>query len=171
MPANLSRADWMLRQLATTGHRLTAPRAAVVRAVADRPGVATAEQLVAELQPSGVSRATVYRTLDVLEKQGLLTRMHLDNYHGYTVCDDGHHHHLLCHACGRVTMVDARGIEAEIQKLAQQLDFRLDTHTLEFSGLCRACQVGAQAVNAASSSATASMPARNASQAASRTWT
>ncbi|HYY87365.1 MAG TPA: transcriptional repressor [Chloroflexota bacterium] len=140
MPANLSRADWMLRQLADAGHRVTGPRVAVVRAVADRPGVATAEQLVAELQPKGVSRATVYRTLDVLEHQGLLTRMHLDSYHGYTVCDDGHHHHLLCHACGRVTMVDASGIEAEIHKLAQQLDFRVDTHTLEFSGLCRACQ-------------------------------
>ena len=41
---------------------------------------------------------------------------------------------------GQVTMVDASGVEAEIQKLAQQLEFRVDTHTLEFSGLCRTCQ-------------------------------
>src|SRR6266567_2219057 len=85
--------------------------------------------------------AAVYRTLEVLERRGLLTRMHLDSYHGYTVCDDGHHHHLLCRSCGRVATVDARGVEAEIHKLAEQLDFRVDTHTLEFSGLCRTCQV------------------------------
>jgi len=39
-----------------------------------------------------------------------------------------------------VATVDARGVEAEIHKLAEQLDFRMDTHTLEFSGLCRTCQ-------------------------------
>jgi Fe2+ or Zn2+ uptake regulation protein len=37
-------------------------------------------------------------------------------------------------------MVDAGGIEAEIQKLARELDFRVDTHTLEFSGVCCECQ-------------------------------
>jgi Fur family transcriptional regulator, ferric uptake regulator len=138
--ANQSRADWMLRQLAAAGHRLTGPRATVVRTIANQSGAVTAEQLVAELHAQRISRATVYRTLEVLERRGLLTRMHLDNYHGYTVCDDGHHHHLLCHHCGRVTVVDASGIEAEINKLAQKLDFRVDTHTLEFSGVCRDCQ-------------------------------
>jgi Fur family transcriptional regulator, ferric uptake regulator len=137
---NLSRADWMLRQLGAVGYRLTGPRAAVVRAVAVQSGAVTAEQLVAELGPQGVSRATVYRTLDLLEQRGLLARMHLDSYHGYTVCDDSHHHHLLCHACGQVMQVDASGVEAEIHKLAQQLEFRVDTHTLEFSGVCQACQ-------------------------------
>ena len=141
-PANLSRADWMLRQLAAAGHRMTEPRAAVVRAIAGRDGAVTAAQLVAALQPRDISRATVYRTLELLERRGLLARMHLDSYHGYTVCDDGHHHHLLCRSCGRVATVDARGVEAEIHKLAEQLDFQMDTHTLEFSGLCRTCQGG-----------------------------
>ncbi len=140
--ANLSRADWMVRQLAAAGHRVTGARVAVVRAVANQHNAVTAEQLVTELGPQGVSRATVYRTLEVLERDGLLTRMHLDSYHGYTVCDQSHHHHLLCHSCGQVTMLDASGVEAEIQRLAQQLDFRVDTHTLEFSGLCRICQAG-----------------------------
>jgi Fur family ferric uptake transcriptional regulator len=130
----------MLRQLAADGRRLTGPRATVVRAVAAQEGAVTAEQLVADLKPQRISRATVYRTLELLERRGLLARMHLDNYHGYTVCDVGHHHHLLCRCCGRVTTVDAHGVEAEIQKLAADLDFRVDTHTLEFSGVCRACQ-------------------------------
>jgi Fe2+ or Zn2+ uptake regulation protein len=133
----------MLRQLAAAGHRLTGPRATVVQTIAGQQGAVTAEQLVAEMQPQGISRATVYRTLELLERRGLLARMHLDTFHGYAVCDDGHHHHLLCHQCGRVTMVDASGVEAEIQKLAQQLEFRMDTHTLEFSGVCRTCQAGA----------------------------
>ncbi len=139
-PANPSRAERMLRQLADSGNRLTGPRALVVRAVAEQEGAVTAERLVADLAAQGVSRATVYRTLELLERRGLLARMHLDSYHGYTVCDDSHHHHLLCSVCGRVAMVDAGGIETEIQKLARELDFRVDTHTLEFSGVCRECQ-------------------------------
>ena len=130
----------MLRQLAAAGNRLTGPRALVVRAIAEQEGALTAEHLVAHLATQGVSRATVYRTLELLERRGLLARMHLDSYHGYAVCVDGHHLHLLCSVCGRVAMVDAGGIEAEIQKLARELDFRVDTHTLEFSGVCRECQ-------------------------------
>jgi Fur family transcriptional regulator, ferric uptake regulator len=130
----------MLRQLAASGHRMTGPRSLVVRAIAEQDGAVTAEKLVADLAAHGVSRATVYRTLELLERGGLLARMHLDSYHGYAVCDETHHHHLLCSACGRVAMVDAGGIEAEIQKLARELDFRVDTHTLEFSGVCRECQ-------------------------------
>jgi Fur family ferric uptake transcriptional regulator len=139
----------MLRQLASAGNRLTGSRATVVRQVAAREGTVTAEQLVAELQPRGIGRATVYRTLELLERRGLLARMHLDGYHGYTVCDAGHHHHLLCRYCGRVTTVDASGVEAEIQKLAAALDFQMDTHTLEFSGVCRTCQSNSNAVPAA----------------------
>jgi Fur family ferric uptake transcriptional regulator len=130
----------MLRQLAGVGDRLTGQRATIVRTIADQPGAVTAEQLVAQLRPRGISRATVYRTLDLLERRGLLARMHLDAFHGYTLCDDGHHHHLLCRSCGRVAVVDARGVAAEIQELAQQLNFRVDAHTLEFGGVCRDCQ-------------------------------
>jgi len=45
-----------------------------------------------------------------LERRGLLTRMHLDSYHSYTVCDDGHHHHLLCRSCGRVEFATLWGV-------------------------------------------------------------
>lgn len=143
--ANLSRADWMLRRLAAAGHRMTGPRGVVVRGIAAQGGAFTAEQLAEELRPRGISRATVYRAVELLTRHGLLARMHLDGYHGYTVCDDSHHHHLLCSTCGRVAPVDASGIEAEIQKLAERLRFRVDTHTLEFSGICEMCQIEAEA--------------------------
>ena len=83
--AILSRADWMLRRLAEHDLRMTGQRELVVRTIADKPGAFTAEALVDELRPRGVGRATVYRTLDVLERLGMLTRMHLGTCHGYTV--------------------------------------------------------------------------------------
>lgn len=141
-PANSSRADRMLGRLADAGLRMTGPRAAVVRAIAAQPGAFTAEALAEELRPRGIGRATVYRAVDVLQRLGLLTQMHLDRWHGYTVCDEGHHHHLVCGGCGAVVPVDATGVEAEIRRLAERLKFRVETHTLEFAGLCEACQNG-----------------------------
>jgi Fur family transcriptional regulator, ferric uptake regulator len=138
--SNLSRADWLLRRLADAGERMTGPRETVVRALVAQSGVINPEALSYDLHPAGVGRATVYRTLDLLERHGMLTRMHLDGCHGYTLCDEGHHHHLLCSACNTVLPVDATGVEAEILRLAEQLKFRLDTHTLEFSGMCARCQ-------------------------------
>jgi Fur family transcriptional regulator, ferric uptake regulator len=141
--SNLSRADWMLRRLAAAGERMTAPREIVIRALVAQPAVINPEALSYELHPDGVGRATVYRTLDLLERHGMLTRVHVDGCHGYTLCDEGHHHHLLCSACNTVLSVDATGVEAEILRLAEQLKFRVDTHTLEFTGLCEVCQTRA----------------------------
>ena len=121
---------------------MTGPREVVVRALVAQNGVINPEALSYDVHPDGVGRATVYRTLDLLERHGMLTRVHVDGCHGYTLCDEGHHHHLLCSSCNTVLPVDASGVEAEIIRLAEQLKFRLDTHTLEFSGMCANCQSG-----------------------------
>jgi Fur family ferric uptake transcriptional regulator len=137
---NLSRAQWMMRRLDEEGLRLTGRRELVVQAIADKgSGSFTPEALVDELRPHGIGRATVYRALDLLERLGVLTRVHLGACHAFTVCDEGHHHHLLCSSCNAVVPVDASVIESEIQKLAKRLQFRVDTHMLEFAGRCATC--------------------------------
>lgn len=136
---NHSRAEWMLQRLADDGLRMTGPRARVVHEIAGHADVFSAEDIVDKLRPKGIGRATVYRALDVLEERGMLSRMHVGDCHGYTVCDEGHHHHLRCTNCRSVVPVDASVVEAAIQRLAEQLRFHIETHTLEFSGLCETC--------------------------------
>jgi Fur family ferric uptake transcriptional regulator len=117
----------MLRRLEEGDLRLTGRRELVVRAIADKPGSFTPEALVDELRPHGIGRATVYRALELLERLGILTRVHLGSCHACTVCDDTHHHHLVCSTCDAVVPVDARVIESEIQKrstAASKLDTR-----------------------------------------------
>jgi Fur family transcriptional regulator, ferric uptake regulator len=130
----------MLQRLNEDGLRSTAPRESVVKAVAAKRGAFNPEALVDELRPGGIGRATVYRTLELLEERGMLTRIHQAGCHAFTVCDEGHHHHLVCNACSKVLPIDARNIEDEIQELASRLKFRVDTHMLEFAGLCESCQ-------------------------------
>jgi len=136
---NLSRAEWMLRRLDEEGVRQTGRRELVVNAIADKPGSFTPEALVDELRPHGIGRATVYRALEVLERMGVLNRVHLGTCHAFTVCDEGHHHHLLCSSCNAVVPIDASAVESEIKKLASRLRFQVDTHMLEFAGRCADC--------------------------------
>src|SRR6476660_10543620 len=129
----------MLRRLDDEGVRLTGRRQLVVQAIADKPGAFTPEALVDELRPNGIGRATVYRALELLERLGVLTRVHLGACHAFTVCDAGHHHHLLCSSCNAVVPVEASVIAAEIEKLAQRLEYQVETHMLEFAGRCSSC--------------------------------
>jgi Fur family ferric uptake transcriptional regulator len=129
----------MLRRLDEEGVRLTGRRELVVNAIASKPGSFTPEALVDELRPHGIGRATVYRALDVLEQIGIRNRVHLGACHAFTVCDEGHHHHLLCSSCNAVVPIDASVIESEIHELARRLRFQVDTHMLEFAGRCADC--------------------------------
>jgi Fur family transcriptional regulator, ferric uptake regulator len=129
----------MLRRLEEEGVRPTGRRELVVNAIASKPGSFTPEALVDELRPHGLGRATVYRALEILEQMGILSRVHLGACHAFTVCDEGHHHHLLCSSCDAVVPIDASRIESEIRELARRLRFQVDTHMLEFAGRCADC--------------------------------
>lgn len=135
------RKSTILRRLAEHGYRLTATRAAIAEAIAARPAQFTARELVEELEPHRIGRATVFRALDLLVQIGLLERLHGDlSCHSYTYCAPEHHHHLVCTGCGLVTSVVAGTVEREIRNLARQANFRPETHHVEIYGRCQACQ-------------------------------
>jgi len=137
-----ARAAAILDRLAAAGVRITEQRAQVVRAIAERRTPLAPELLVEQLRSLGVGRATVYRTLERMERLGMLARVNVGTSRGYTVCDgdEGHHHHIICSVCRTVVPIDAISIELEIRRLAEQLHFEVETHTLEFERRCAACR-------------------------------
>ena len=85
---------------------MTPQRQLVLDAVREL-GHATPEQICARVQRAApaVNITTVYRTLDLMERIGLVRHTHLG--HGApTYSEQEHQHvHLVCHACGTVTEV------------------------------------------------------------------
>jgi Fur family ferric uptake transcriptional regulator len=132
-------ADWE-EALARSGYRRTEPRRAILHAITSHEGPFTAEALAEELRTSGVGRATVFRTIDVLADLGMLHRLHTAGCHGYTVCPPGHHHHLTCTACGRVESIEGCGLDEQLDLLAQHAGFAIEEHHLELSGRCSDCR-------------------------------
>ena len=124
------------------GYRLTAPRRSMAALIADQAGPFTAAGLVAAARAGrmGVGRATVFRTLEVLEELGAVERLDLPSgEHAYVGCEPAHHHHVVCSRCGRTSEVDDAGLRPLLREVARQTGYRVDEHRLELFGSCPAC--------------------------------
>ncbi len=88
-----------------------------------------------------VSRATVYRTLDVLSRGGFVQALDTgDSGLVYEhVLGHEHHDHLVCIACGRIDEFSDPEIEKLQVKAARSKGFTLVSHVLRLSGFCESC--------------------------------
>ena len=130
------------------GYRLTEPRRSLAALIADQEGHFTAAELVsaARARRLGVGRATVFRTLEVLEEIGAVERLDLPSgEHAYVGCEPAHHHHVVCSGCGRTSEIDDAGLRTVVSEISRRTGYRVDTHRLELFGLCPVCQVADRA--------------------------
>ena len=103
----------------------------------------TAADLAADARSrrSGVGRATIFRTLDLLLEIGAIERIDLpDGEHAYVACQTRHHHHIVCTGCGRSTDVDDTDLRAALGTLGRATGYAIDGHRLELYGRCPACR-------------------------------
>jgi Fe2+ or Zn2+ uptake regulation protein len=128
----------------TAGYRLTGPRRRVAELISEHDGHFTALELEEEARRRrlGISRATLFRALDLLTELHVVERVDLPNGdHAYVPCARAHHHHVICSRCGRTTEVDDCGVADAVAEIARRSGYRIETHRLELFGLCRHCQV------------------------------
>jgi Fe2+ or Zn2+ uptake regulation protein len=133
----------IVNALDLAGYRLTAPRRAVADLISQYDGHFTALELedVARRRRLGISRATLFRALDLLAELGVVERVDLPNgEHAYVPCARAHHHHVICSRCGRTTEVEDCGVSEAVAEIARRSSYRIDTHRLELYGLCAHCQ-------------------------------
>ena len=125
------------------GYRLTAPRRAVADLINEYDGHFTASDLegAARGRRLGISRATLFRALDLLTELGVVERLDLPSgEHAYVPCGRAHHHHVICSRCGRSADVEDCGVVEAVAEIARRSGYRIDSHRLELFGLCRHCQ-------------------------------
>ncbi len=133
----------LTQALAKNGYRLTEARRAILETLVGCGGHVSADDLatrVHETTPK-VGRMTVYRTLELLCELGLIHPI----YQGtgaahYILMDEGSHHHLICNRCGLVIEFDDCTASELGQALSAQFNFQIQSHLLEFHGLCANCQ-------------------------------
>lgn len=91
-------------------------------------------------QDTPVGLATVYRNLQTMVEDGEVDAVRApDGQLTFRLCSPGHHHHLICHDCGKTVEVDLDGVEDLLLAAAKSHGFSDISHELELYGTCDAC--------------------------------
>ncbi len=139
------------RGLKMTGQRRVIAR--VLSEAADHPDVEELYRRASALDRR-ISIATVYRTVRLLEEQGILARRDFGGGRArYEPSEHGHHHHLIDVDTGRVIEFEDAEHERVLQAIAARLGFELVSHRLELFGRRRAARPGQQPAKRAASEA------------------
>lgn len=130
--------------LAERNLKLTRQRGAVVDEILTNPGHFEAEDIVERLKRNRrrVSRATVYRTLDLLKECLMVERLDFGDSAAYYehVEEGAHHDHLICVSCGNVIEFHNADLERLQAAVCKNFDFEERNHSLRIFGYCSKCR-------------------------------
>lgn len=128
-----------LEQLcADKGLRITEQRKVIARVLSDSDDHPDVEQLHerASKIDSGISIATVYRTVRLFEEAGVLDRHDFgDGRSRYEPAPESHHDHLIDVESGKVVEFVDPELEALQKQIAEKLGYRLVDHRMELYGV------------------------------------
>lgn len=103
-----------------------------------------AEEICLTLRKRGlnISRATVYRTIEMLVKNNLIDKLEIGDGRARYEYNDKylHHDHLVCTNCGKIIEFHNESIEKLQHRIAEQNDFKLSYHRHQLFGVCKDCQ-------------------------------
>jgi len=127
-----------------SGLKMTHQRTEVFRELAtrdDHPGAETVFREVRRRVPA-ISRDTVYRTLALLEAQGLIRKAEILFNQGRYDANTERHHHFVCTVCGRVqdfysAALDGLPLPRSLKSLG-----RVQSAQVQVRGVCSACAAG-----------------------------
>lgn len=88
--------------------------------------------------------ATVYRSIQLLERLGWVKRFHFGagaaRYALLEADGDSHQHHLVCTRCRRMVKIGECIVRELEERVVSRSHFKAVTHRLEFFGICPTCQ-------------------------------
>ncbi len=133
-------------QLAERGIRMTAPRRAILGVIETANKHLDAAQILrkARAVDASVDRSTVYRTLGLLKRQGLIDELDLMHING-----EGHyyerklgpdHIHMACLRCGKISEFVSKTFDSLKKQLERDCRFHIVVSRLEVGGYCSACR-------------------------------
>jgi Fur family ferric uptake transcriptional regulator len=157
MSSHTATDSWVERAeatLAAAGHKRGGARRAVVELLDSQQCALTAVEIEDELRGGEdgardgagerrkVSRASVYRILDELERLRLVQRVETGQamVRYERVCEhEEHHHHLVCDECGLVMPFSDKALESAIEMLSERVPLKVSEHEIVLHGSCADC--------------------------------
>jgi Fur family transcriptional regulator, ferric uptake regulator len=129
----------LTQMLRSRGYRMTSQRFAILQALHDGGHLSPA-QIYQRVQQTGMTEATVYRTLEFLARNGVLLVADRGNGHlAYELAGESHHH-IICRTCGKQMEIDPALLAPGISQMESETGYHLSAGHLTFYGLCPECK-------------------------------
>ncbi len=124
------------------GYRLTPQRLLILQILHKAETHISAEEIYEDMRKvyPTANISTVYRTLELLEKLGLVTKTDMgDGIMRYHHAEKGEHHHLVCEKCGKTIEIKAEEIKDFEKFLKDKYKFHPKIKHLVIFGRCEDC--------------------------------
>jgi Fur family ferric uptake transcriptional regulator len=132
-----------VQALHDAGYKLTGPRLTILEVLEHSGGHITSAELLTlvEQRDPSIGRASVFRTLDLMIKLGIVwTSVQGGSTVHYMLMPGGHHHHIVCTNCEKLIEFEDCRLGALITSLENEYGVRVEGHLLELYGVCEDCR-------------------------------
>jgi Fe2+ or Zn2+ uptake regulation protein len=129
------------KRLRDRGYKLTSQRLAIISLLSKdmtHPGAADILKKIRKSLPQ-VSMSTVYYTLDILKKEGLIQELEFYDQDNRYDINISNHINLICKKCGRIEDLSG-GISLSYMQIQQKTDFQPVAMRYEYYGYCKECR-------------------------------
>ena len=129
------------KRLRERGYKLTSQRLAIISLLSKdmtHPGAADILKKIRKSLPQ-VSMSTVYYTLDILKKEGLIQELEFYDQDNRYDINISNHINLICKKCGRIEDLSG-GISLSYMQIQQKTDFQPIAMRYEYYGYCKECR-------------------------------
>src|SRR6516225_11527263 len=131
--------------VAARGIRMTRQCRVILQVMDDAEQHLDVDQILERAQKidAGVHIVTVYRTIDLLKKEGLIDELDLlhlrGDRHYYETHGPRDHIHVACLRCGKVREFESRLYEQLKNQIARDCDIQVTVSRTEVGGICNDC--------------------------------
>ncbi|MDH3285769.1 MAG: transcriptional repressor [Acidobacteriota bacterium] len=135
----------LVERMRRAGLRLTGPRRAIARVLEQADDHLDIDQITKRARKAdpSVHRATVYRTVGILKKIGMVDELDLlhirGDRHYYEIRIGSEHAHVICTTCGEVVEPSGKTISRARDGFAGETGYRVDYIRVEVGGTCPRC--------------------------------
>jgi len=127
------------------GLKNTSQREIILKAMYENEGHFTPEEILALSNKiengSNIGQATIYRTLNFFEKEGLVSSISFGvDGKKYELNSHDHHDHMICVKCEKIIEFVSEEIEQIQLAIAKKHEFAMYDHAMQLYGECKECQ-------------------------------
>jgi Fur family ferric uptake transcriptional regulator len=134
------------RELASKRIRLTRQRRVLVQVIENARRHLDADEILERAQriDPNITRVTVYRTLDLLKRHGLIDELDLlplrGDRHYYESHGPRDHIHVACLRCGKVREFESELYETLMKQISKDCGIEITVTRTEVGGVCEECR-------------------------------